>query len=141
MSRNDPRNQASIENPSVGDYWEERFTPYFLILDVQGDKITLVSAFAWPAEESTFGLPVLAAKQYVSDESYGWTWDLTKYSVVSKEWIADRVMYKHFPGFVADVHNAAMVDFIQHWQEQNPDYIPIPTPKPKGVLDLYWLCG
>ena len=85
------RNQAALDNPQPGDYWHEMFCPYFLVVHVDGDKITVLNCI------DTYGP---SARTPVED---GWIFDVSKSMVVDQNWMAKRVQYGVISGFVADV--------------------------------------
>lgn len=100
-SRNDQQqidNQAALDSPQVGDYWHERFCPYFLIVGIDGEQITVLSCVG--GENYHDRKHELNAK--ITTKT-GWTFDFSKAMIVDKKWIDDLVLYHSIPGFVADV--------------------------------------
>lgn len=85
-------NQAAMSNPRPGDYWHERFCPYFLVVQVKGDKITVLNCVP------NYGT---SARQDV-DRDY-WEFDYSKAIEVDRIWIENLVQYNTISGFVADV--------------------------------------
>lgn len=120
-------NQAAIENPQIGDYWHERFCPYFVIVDIIGDKYIILCAWDYKDE----------ARNARVDLSSGWYWDYSKHSVVTKEWLYARVIYDDIPDFVADVVRSDKWKLVaKEWKEENPNFqLPV---KPK-LHEEYWL--
>jgi hypothetical protein len=85
-------NQDALANPQPGDYWHEMFCPYFLVVHVAGDDITVLSCIG--------GSNIKAS---VDHGDGTWSFDYSKSQVVNRDWISDLVLYKSIPGFVADV--------------------------------------
>jgi len=52
-----------------------------------------------------------------------WYFDVTKFSVVDKAWIQDKVTYDSIPGFVADVTRGC-TDWVDEWNEVYKDCKP-----------------
>lgn len=105
------QNQESLDNPRIGDYWQEMFCPYFLVVDVKNDNITVLSCLG--------GLYTrkheLNAKIDLKD---GWTFDLSKSMVVNREWMSRAVKYESIEGFVADVGNSKKtVKIAMEWRD------------------------
>jgi hypothetical protein len=112
-------NQEALDHPQVGDYWHERFCPYFLIVDILGDKYTVLCGF--PDDE------VAQMARIIGEDN--WQFDYSKHSVVTKEWIKDKVTYDTIPGFVADVvRSDKMLSVVKEWREANPGYVPEHVP-------------
>ena len=93
------KNQAALDNPQPGDYWHEMFCPYFLVVRVQGSKITVLSALGGP--KSSNRQDEICAR--VEVDSGHWTWDLDRYMVVDRAWMEKLVKYGSIEGFCADV--------------------------------------
>lgn len=107
-------NYQSLDNPRIGDYWQEMFCPYFLVVDVKGDKITVLSCLGGPDSYNRKDEP--CARIEVDNNS--WTWDLTKAMVVDREWMASAVKYGSIEGFVADVWNSEKtVKMAMEWRD------------------------
>ena len=119
-------NQVAVDEPQVGDYWSERFCPYFLIVDVTGDNYTVLIAFPKTQFDKS-DIDWQCAKMDAGDNK--WCFDYTKHTVVTKEWLKQKVSYNSIPGFCADVirygNDSRMVE---EWREANPDYAPIHIP-------------
>lgn len=95
------QNYESLNNPRIGDYWNEMFCPYFLVVDVKDDEITVLSCMGGPNSFNRKDEP--NAKIEVKD---GWTFDMSKSMVVNRDWMAKAVKYGTIDGFVADVSNS-----------------------------------
>ena len=105
------KNQQSLENPRIGDYWHEMFCPYFLVVDVKDDDITVLSCLGGP--DSFNRKHELNAKIDLKD---GWTFD--KSMVVNREWMTKAVKYESIEGFVADVGNSEKtVGIAMEWRD------------------------
>jgi len=94
------QNIESLDNPKIGDFWHEMFSPYFLVVDVKNDDITVLSCLGGP--NSYTRKNELNAK--VDHGSY-YTFDVSKGMVVDKLWMEQAVKYTSLEGFVADVYN------------------------------------
>lgn len=104
-------NQESLKNPRIGDYWQEMFCPYFLVVDVKGDDITVLSCLGGNYTRKH----ELNAKIETKD---GWTFDLSKSMVVNREWMTKAVKYESIEGFVADVGNSEKtVKIAMEWRD------------------------
>ena len=44
----DLKNHKALLNPQPGDYWHEMFCPYFIVVKVKGDDITVLSCLGGP---------------------------------------------------------------------------------------------
>ena len=105
------KNQQSLENPRIGDYWHERFCPYFVVVDVKGDDITVLSCLGGGYTRKD----ELNAKIDLKD---GWTFDFSKSMVVNREWMTKAVKYESIEGFVADVgHSEKTVGIAMEWRD------------------------
>ena len=105
------QNQESLDNPRIGDYWQEMFCPYFLVVDVRGDDITVLSCLGGTYTRKH----ELNAKISTKD---GWTFDLSKSMVVNREWMSRAVKYDSIEGFVADVGNSQKtVKIAMEWRD------------------------
>ena len=107
------QNQKSLDNPRIGDYWQEMFCPYFLVVDVKNEDITVLSCLGGPDSYNRKHEP--NAKIYLKD---GWTFDLSKSMVVNREWMTRAVKYESIEGFVADVGNSEKtVKIAMEWRD------------------------
>lgn len=86
-------NVSALLDPQPGDYWHERFCPYFIVVHRVGDKIVVLSAIDTPEG--------VCAKVNVDKNS--WTFDPSKSMTVDRQWIEKHVKYKSIDAFVADV--------------------------------------
>ena len=104
---NDILNQEALDNPQVGDYWAERiFCPYFLVVKVDGQKITILNG----------------SHRIIHKET--WEFDYSKYQVVDHEWMKDKVTYKSIPGFVASVvRKEKFLAIVDEWKQFHRDRI------------------
>ena len=104
------KNIEALNNPQPGDYWHEMFCPYFLVVRVQGPKITVLSAVGGP--KSFNRKDEICAR--IDVDSGHWTWDLDRHMVVDRAWIEKLVKYDSIEGFCADVsqneHHRAFAD-------------------------------
>jgi hypothetical protein len=117
-------NQESLLNPRIGDYWHEMFCPYFLVVDVKGDDITVLSCLGG----------IYTRKHELNakiDTKDGWTFDLSKSMVVNREWMTKAVKYESIEGFVADVSNSEKtVKIAMEWRDWKQKHIR------KQIVDL-----
>jgi hypothetical protein len=81
--RKAPINLEHVERPQAGDFWHEMFSPYVVVLAVDGDNLTVCRAQSYPDKDH-------------------WTWDLTKLSTITQAELRKLVTYGTIPGFVAD---------------------------------------
>jgi len=104
---NDLLNQEALDNPQVGDYWSERvFCPYFLVVKVDGDKITILNGFDRIIHK------------------YTWEFDYSKHQVVDRQWMIDKVTYKSNTGFVAEViRKEKFLSIVEEWKQFHRDRI------------------
>ena len=129
-------NQDGIDNPQVGDYWHEMFSPYFLVVDVTGDQITVLSCLSPPGtDRAKRGEPF--ARIMNKDDT--WCFDYSKHFVVDREWIKDAVTYSYSTGFVADlVRGGGIVECVKEWHDENMDYVPVKPGEFKQYAE-WWL--
>jgi len=107
------RNQVGLDDPKIGDYWQEMFCPYFLVVGVKGDNITVLSCLGGPNSFTRKDEP--CAKIELKD---GWTFDLSKSMVVNRAWMERAVKYESSEGFVADVGNSEKtVKIAMEWRD------------------------
>jgi hypothetical protein len=95
-------NYERLDNPKIGDYWQEMFCPYFLVVDVKGKDITVLSCLGGPNSYNRKHEP----NAKIEVDNGHWTFDLTKSMVVDREWMSKAVKYDGIEGFVADVWNS-----------------------------------
>ena len=101
-------NQQALKAPKPGDYWHEMFCPYFVIVDVKGDRYTVLSCLGGP--HSFNRNEELNARIEIDDQHWGF--DYSKSMVVDLEWIREAVTYQSIEGFVADVTNTQKSQLI-----------------------------
>lgn len=107
------QNYESLDNPRIGDYWNEMFCPYFLVVDVKGDDITVLSCLG--GSDSINRKHELNARIDMKD---GWTFDVSKSMIVNREWMGRAVKYGSIEGFVADVWNSEKtVSMAMEWRD------------------------
>jgi hypothetical protein len=116
-------NQEHFDNPTVGDYWQEMFCPYFIVLEI------VDSSWFWICDERK------------AVDSNHWTWDLENSKIVSKKYF-DRVKYDPTNNkFMADVIVRQNCPFSKSWNELKnnlPQYIKYKSeakPKVEDLLD------
>jgi hypothetical protein len=105
------RNQQGLDDPKIGDYWQEMFCPYFLVVDVKGNDITVLSCLGGTFTRKDEPCAKIESKD-------GWTFDLSKYMVVDRTWMVKAVKYDSIEGFVADVGNSEKtVKIAMEWRD------------------------
>lgn len=108
------QNYESLDNPRIGDYWHERFCPYFLVVDVKGDDITVLSCLGGPDSFNRKHEP----NARIEVDKHSWTFDLSKSMVVNREWMSRAVKYGSREGFCADVWNSEKtVSMAMEWRD------------------------
>jgi hypothetical protein len=109
------QNQQALDNPKPGDYWHEMFCPYFLVVDVRDQAITVLSCMGGPNSLTRKNEP---NARLDLDNNY-WTFDLTAAMTVDREWIKTAVQYSNIPGFVADVVRGGpkFTNIITEWRD------------------------
>lgn len=97
----DARNLDALENPQPGDYWQEMFCPYFIVVDAdkENDSYTVLSCMGGP--DSFNRKDELCAK--IDNKNGTWSFDYSKSMKVNHAWISKAVKYGSIDGFVADV--------------------------------------
>jgi len=118
------RNQQALNNPAIGDYWQEMFCLYFVVVDVTNDDITVLSCLGGP--NSYLRKNEINAK--IEIDRNHWGFDYSKSMVVNRDWIKRTVKYESIDGFVADVSNtektrAISREWRDHRQQQIRDQI------------------
>ena len=105
-------NQEALNNPQPGDYWNEMFCPYFIVVDVKDLKYTVLSCMGGPDSYDRKDEP--NAKIDIKD---GWGFDYSKSMVVDRAWIEKAVKYGNIEGFVADVVRSDKTErIVQEWR-------------------------
>lgn len=106
-------NQQKLDNPRVGDFWHEMFSPYFLVVDVKNDDITVLSCLGGPNSYTRKDEPNAKV-----DHGNHYTFDVTKSMVVSRQWMSEAVKYSSIEGFVADVYNnPKTLNIAMEWRD------------------------
>ena len=96
------KNQQALDNPQVGDYWNEMFCPYFVVVEVlKNDRFRVLSCMGGPNSYNRKDEP--NARKDNNDDT--WSFDYSKDMIVDREWISKAVKYGSIDGFVADVWN------------------------------------
>lgn len=93
VTKMDIANRNAVETPLPGDYWHERFSPYLYVVDVDGDKITILNFLRFNTD-----LPYA----YI-DCGTCWRMDFTKATTITKQHLKKVVKYEGRDGFIADV--------------------------------------
>ena len=107
-------NEESLHNPRIGDYWQEMFCPYFLVVDVKDKDVTVLSCLGGP---NSFNRKHELDARIELDKDH-WTWDLSRSMVVDRNWILKAVKYDSGEGFVADVINSEKtVKMAMEWRD------------------------
>ncbi len=98
----DQKNNIAWANPLPGDYWNEMFCPYFVVLEVRDDTL------------------IVCDKTKEVDANH-WTWDLEKAKEVHRDYM-DCVKYQSIIGYVADVYRSH--DWaVEAWKELGSPYV------------------
>lgn len=98
MKNNNAANAAAIANPKPGDFWHEMFSPYFIVVDIRQDKITVLNT--------------------VIQGDDGYYFDYDKPIVVDRKWMSERVRYVSIGAFCADVYsNNNTKEIVAEWRE------------------------
>ena len=93
------QNQQALDNPQPGDYWHERFSPYFVVVNREGDQFRVLSCMSGP--HHYLRKDELCARIEIDRDHWGF--DYSKSMLVDREWIRRAVTYGSIDGFVADV--------------------------------------
>lgn len=95
-------NQQALDNPQVGDYWNEMFCPYFVVVEVlNNDRFRVLSCMGGPNSYNRKDEP--NARKDNDDDT--WSFDYSKDMIVDRKWMQKAVKYGSIDGFVADVWN------------------------------------
>lgn len=107
-------NEQALANPSFGDYWQEMFCPYFIVVNVSGPEITVLSCLGGPNSFTRKHEP--CAK--IDVDGNHWAFDYDKEMTVDRGWIERAVKYGSIDGFVADVSNTEKTRTIaEEWRK------------------------
>jgi hypothetical protein len=96
-------NQEALDNPQPGDYWQERFCPYFLVVAVRDDKITVLSCLGGNAK--------------IDNKDGTWSFDYSKHIVVDRAWMTKAVKYDTIDGFCANVVRGKTTVALEEWKQ------------------------
>ena len=108
------KNAEALANPKFGDYWHEMFCPYFFVVNVNGNDITVLSFLGGPHSHDRKDEP----NARIDNKDNTWSVDPSKYMVVNREWIEKTVKYSSIDGFVADVVNSQKTNAIANeWRD------------------------
>lgn len=102
------KNHRALSNPKPGDYWNEMFCPYFVVVDVKGEDITVLSCMGGPNSYNRKNEP----NAKIEVDKGHWAFDYSKSMVVDRAWIEKAVKYGSIDGFVADVWNTEKTQSI-----------------------------
>ena len=106
-------NIEALDNPQPGDYWNEMFCPYFIVVDVKGRDITVLSCMGGP--DSYNRKHEINAK---IDHGDSWSFDYSRSMVVDREWIEKAVKYDNIDSFVADVSRSEKTQtVVNEWRD------------------------
>ena len=107
-------NQQALEDPRPGDYWHERFSPYFVIVNQEGDQFRVLSCMGGP--HHYLRKDELNARIEIDRDHWGF--DYSKSMLVDREWIRRAVTYGSIDGFVADVVRSEKTQLIvTEWRD------------------------
>jgi hypothetical protein len=112
------KNQTHFDTPQAGDYWQEMFCPYFIVLSVED-----------------YGETFIVCDKTISSADRKWEFDLQNSKRVDKSYFK-RVKYSVSSGnmsnkFVADVIvNDKMLRIVEWWKELGR---PVLIDKPKEI--------
>jgi hypothetical protein len=115
--RDNQLNQEALNNPQPGDYWHEMFCPYFMVVNVDGPNITVLSCLGGPNSYSRKH----ELNASVDNGDGTWSFDYSKSMVVDREWIRRAVTYETIDGFVADVVRGGnkYSAVVKEWENYN----------------------
>ncbi len=114
------RNQQALDNPRPGDYWQEMFCPYFIVVDVKGDEYTVLSCMGGPDSYNRKDEP----NARISVDSGHWAFDYSKSMIVDRAWIERAVKYGTIDEFVADVINSDKTQsIVTEWRRHKQQTI------------------
>jgi len=92
-------NEQALADPQPGDYWQEMFCPYFVVVQVNGSEITVLSCLGGPNSYDRKHEP----NARIDNKDNTWSFDYSKSMAVDRAWIRNTVTYGTIDGFVADV--------------------------------------
>ncbi len=107
-------NEKALSSPKPGDYWNEMFCPYFIVVNVEGPDITVLSCLGGPTSFNR--KHELNAR--ISVDNAHWSFDYSKSMVVNRDWIEKAVKYDSIDGFVADVNRSEKtLKIVEEWRK------------------------
>jgi hypothetical protein len=113
------QNQLALDQPQPGDYWHERFCPYFVVVAVKGTEFTVLSCLGGEQSYNRKSEP----NARIQNSNSTWHFDYSKSMLVDRAWIESAVKYGSIDGFVADVVNGEKTRRIvtewRVWMEKN----------------------
>jgi hypothetical protein len=113
-SERDQENQQALDNPRPGDYWHEMFSPYFVIVNREGDQYRVLSCMGGPHHY----LRKHELNARIEIDRDHWAFDYSKSMLVDHEWMRRAVTYGSIDGFVADVYNTEKTQLIvTEWRD------------------------
>lgn len=113
-SERDQENQRALDNPRPGDYWHERFSPYFVIVNREGDQYRVLSCMGGPHHY----LRKHELNARIEIDRDHWAFDYSKSMLVDHEWMRRAVTYGSIDGFVADVVRTEKTQLIvTEWRD------------------------
>lgn len=112
-------NVRALMDPQPGDYWHEMFCPYFVIVNIEGEKYRVLSCMGGP--DSFNRKDELNAR--IEVDSGHWAFDYSKSMLVDHKWLEKAVTYGNIDGFVADVvqseKTSRIVQEWRNWKQKN----------------------
>ena len=109
----DLKNYEALLNPQPGDYWNEMFCPYFVVVNIEGDQYRVLSCMGGPASYNR--KDEINAK--IEVDNGHWAFDYSKSMLVDRAWIEKAARYESIDGFVADVvRNEKTERIAQEWR-------------------------
>ena len=107
-------NYQALMNPQPGDYWQEMFCPYFIVVDVKGNDITELSCMGGPNSFTRKN----EVNARISIDTDHWGFDYGKSMVVDRVWMEKAVRYDTIDGFVADVgRSEKTLAIVNEWRD------------------------
>lgn len=106
------KNNLAFYNPKAGDYWNEMFVPYFVILEVRDDTL-------------------IVCDETKEVDANHWTWNLEKAKEAPRDYMK-RVKYGSIDGYVADVYRSHEWA-VEAWKEKGSPYESLKTLSNKPV--------
>lgn len=92
-------NTKHLENPRVGDYWHEMFSPYFIVLQDNADDTFVI------------------CDSFIHELDY-WRFSLFESRTVTHDYLRKTVKYSSLDGFVADCTSSQkLMQTVKAWQD------------------------